>query len=291
MTTDLRNSVPARLVKHLARITWPRIGAWLPGVLGRGPVVEDTVVSLTTYGPRLDAVDATLFSILRGSIRPAKLVLVINEDLPPAVARRLQPFKKHGLEVLRSENLGPHKKYHPVVARGLPANVSLVTADDDIFYARHWLRDLRNQHLAHPGDVICGWAKRIAMQGDAIAPYHDWADVDGMHAATHHFAIGCAGTLYPPTMVAALKAAGMGFMQCCPRADDVWLHATAVRTGHQIRQVTPHFIHPVHLPGTQESALKVTNHLPDGNDKAIRATYTADDVQAIAGSWRAAEGR
>ncbi|WPB58899.1 hypothetical protein [Xylophilus sp. GOD-11R] len=281
MKVNMRDSGIARLIKRVARITWPRVGACLPGVLGRGLVVEDTVVSLTTYGPRLEAVDAAIFSILQGSVRPSKLILVVNEELPLSVAHRLQRFEKYGLEVLRSEDIGPHKKYHPVVERGLPAHVSLVTADDDIFYGRHWLRDLRNMHLAHPEDVICGWAKRIVIKNDAIAGYHDWVDVVGMEAATHHFAIGCAGTLYPPSMVAALKAAGKDFLRCCPRADDVWLHATAVRTGHRIRQVTRQFIHPIHLPGTQESALKVTNHLPDGNDKAIHATYTQEDVGRI----------
>lgn len=284
MSTGIRNSKIAHLVKLILRIHWPRLAAKLPGFIGQGTVLNDVVVSLTTYGPRIRTVDATIFSILRGSFRPSKLILVLDEEIPPPVKARLEPYLKMGLEILRSENLGPHKKYYPVVKQGLRDSQCLVTADDDIFYARNWLESLYRSHLKNPEDVIAGWVKEISMQGSSLAPYQYWRDVSGTHGAAHHFAIGCAGILYPPSMVAALAERGDRFKACCPRADDVWLHATAVSTGHRIRQVTPELIHPVHLPGTQETGLKITNHLPDGNDKAARATYTQAELARIRAS-------
>jgi hypothetical protein len=207
--------------------------------------------------------------------------LVVNEDLSEAVLRSLKPFKRFGLRILRSENLGPHTKYFPVIREGLPDGACLVTADDDIYYRRNWLKRLIKVHLVHTGDVVCWWAKSIAFNGQAVTSYHDWPDVSNTAAQTHHFALGVGGVLYPPTMIARLVAAGDGFRTPCPKNDDIWLHSTAVNSGHKVRQVVQKLQWPRHIPGTQDSGLKHTNHLPDGNDRAVQETYSPHSIELI----------
>jgi hypothetical protein len=271
----------AEFARRLLRVHIPGINARLLGWLPRGRRMPNVVVSLTSYGRRLETVHAAIYSILRGRCIPEQIVLVVNEDLNNGVLKSLKPFQKFGLRILRSENLGPHTKYFPLIREGLPIGASLVTADDDIYYRRNWLQQLIKVHLAHPEDVVCWWAKSIAFNGQAITSYHDWPDVSNTSAQTHHFALGVGGVLYPPTMIARLAEAGDGFCTPCPKNDDIWLHSIAVESGHKVRQVVKKLQWPRHIPGTQDGGLKHTNHLPDGNDRAVQETYTRRAIELI----------
>lgn len=95
---------------------------------------------------------------------------------------------------------------------------------------------------------------------------------------------GRSGVLYPPVMSRALRDAGEGFLECAPRADDIWLYAVAVRTRTPV-VLTPRAprnfgIAPVRAPG----GLSIKNIVGGGNDAQITATYGADDIAAIAAS-------
>ena len=87
--------------------------------------------------------------------------------------------------------------------------------------------------------------------------------------------------VYPPAFQAVLKAAGDGFKATCPRADDVWLHAQALRHGVQVRQARERSVHFVEVIGTQRSALNRSNVKSGGNDEQIRATYSQEDLQQL----------
>jgi hypothetical protein len=112
---------------------------------GRKPVNEPggPVVSLTTYGKRIEKVYFTVESIARGVVRPSRLILWIDEETLlinlPATIRRLQ---RRGLEILLCKDFGPHKKYYPYVQSQQTFDTPLVTADDDMFYPRDWLKQL-----------------------------------------------------------------------------------------------------------------------------------------------------
>jgi hypothetical protein len=271
----------SEFARRILRVYLPGFNARFLGLMPKGRRMPHVVVSLTSYGHRLGTVHAAIYSILRGQYVPAEIVLVVNEDLSETVLHSLKPFKPFGLRILRSENLGPHTKYFPVIREGLPEGTCLVTADDDIYYRRDWLRRLVECHHAHPEDVVCWWAKSIGFGDQTIRSYHDWPDVSNTTAQTHHFALGVGGVLYPPTMIASLIAAGDGFLTPCPKNDDIWLHSIAVNNGHKVRQVVPRLQWPRHIPGTQDSGLKHINHLPDGNDRAVHATYTRQAVELI----------
>jgi len=257
------------------------LGAYLLGIIPLGKRLSGVTVSLTSYGQRLDTVHAAIFSILRGKYIPEQIILVVNEELSDAVKKSLRPFKKWGLRILQSENLGPHTKYFPAIREGLKFNTCLVTADDDIFYRRNWLQGLYDVHRAHPCDVVCWWAKAISFRGQTIGSYHEWPDVSNTNAAAHHFALGVGGVLYPHSMVTALLERGTSFVLTAPKNDDIWLHATAVESNHLIRQITDRFRWPLHIPGTQAVGLKHTNHLPDGNDKTVQLAYSSHALEVI----------
>jgi len=246
----------------------------------RGPVV-----SLTTYGHRAKGVYLVIESIGKGSCLPSRLILWVDEPnlfhQPPATLRRLQA---RGLEILLCDNLGPHKKYYPFVETQDSFPLPLVTADDDILYPQYWLEGLVKAIRDHPDSINCYRARVLSLRNQQIAPYRDWAWCTSTTPSPRNLANGCSGVIYPPKILYALKKAGTSFFDCCPMADDLWLHVQEIRAGFKIRQITSTPLHFLMLPGTQTNALHRQNVEQDGNDTQIHASYTSADIALLAQS-------
>lgn len=99
-----------------------------------------------------------------------------------------------------------------------------------------------------------------------------------------HFATGVSGVIYPPFVLRRLKEVGTGFISVCPNADDVWLHAIALRAGVKIRQLWERPLRFPFTPGTQDMGLYHSNVLLDRNDDQLRMMYTYDDLQRLKGA-------
>ena len=250
----------------------------------RTPLVGDApvVVSMTSYGRRLRTVHLALESIGGGRVRPARLILWLEDeavvaDPPPTLARLVA----RGLEIKPTPNWGPHKKYYPYAASLPRHRLPLVTADDDVLYGWRWLALLLERHRHHPHDVIAHRAHRVVLEEGRIAPYAAWENVDPGEAGPRTFATGTSGVLYPPTMLDALREAGTAFSACAPRADDVWLHATAVRSGVTVRPVSDGLTVYRGVPGAGLGGLRAGNVLRGGNDEQIAATYGPEEVALL----------
>lgn len=242
------------------------------------------VVSLTTFGPRIPRVHRGIESIARGTVRPSRLVLWLDDtaslaDLP----RPLRRLIDRGLEVATTEDVGPHKKYHPYVQSIPDHHVALVTADDDVIYPRRWLEDLIAGHESHSTDVIAHVARRIELCENTIAPYTSWRHSAPDSASVANFAIGFGGVLYPAPLLNALRRNGEGFRAIAPRADDVWLHRTALRDGRVVRRVQTRgrFV-PVF--GARDGGLMAANVANGGNDVQVRAAYSPADIAILRAS-------
>lgn len=240
------------------------------------------VVSLTTFGARLDKVHITIESIGAGIQRPSRLILWLEDDQferPPATIIRL---KARGLEVRRSENYGPHKKYFPYVRGESSFDRPLATADDDVLYPRWWLGGLMDANRSTPSQIHCYRAHRIGLTASTLNPYGTWERGGYGIASIANFATGVSGVIYPPGFLAILKASGDRFLDVCPKADDVWLHKNAVEHDYAVSQVGTEGIHFNVVPGTQAQALMHDNVTAGANDAQIAATYSGNDLQKLA---------
>lgn len=242
------------------------------------------VVSMTTWGQRSQTVYLTIESIATGQIRPSRLILWIDEESIfrnlPATLRRLQ---KRGLEVKLCANYGPHKKYYPYVEAQELFVMPLVTADDDMLYPACWLEKLLEANWQHPEDVNCFWGHAIALNEHGMERPGEWKQCHSTRPSFRHIAAGVTGVIYPPSFLTALKRAGAAFQSCCPKADDIWLHAQALRSGHKIRMILPRlpYFSFLGLPGTYSSALCIANVEGEGNDAQAKATYCESDIQIL----------
>ncbi|ALU38956.1 hypothetical protein AS188_03455 [Kocuria flava] len=250
-------------------------------VLGEAPVV----VSLASHGRRLRTVHLAVEAIAAGTVRPRRLVLWVPDaavvaDPPPPLARLVA----RGLELRRADpDRGPHNKYWHHVVSCAHHELPLVTADDDVLYGPGWLEQLLAAHARHPQDVVAHRAHRIRLENGRVLPYAQWGPAVPGTVSRRTFATGLSGVLYPPRVLDALREAGPAFERCCPRADDVWLHVTALRLGVPVRPVADGATTYPAVPGTVWGGLWPRNVLGGGNDAQVAATYTPEDVAVL---WR-----
>ena len=243
---------------------------------------DGPVVSLTTYGKRTSTVYLTIESIGRGRMLPSRFILWLDEkqtfDNLPRSIRRLA---KRGLEVKMCTNYGPHKKYFPFITSEKVFSRPLVTADDDILYPESWLETLQGAYTMYPNAVSCFRSRIVALEDIGFAKYADWELCSSQVPDIRHIATGTSGIIYPPEFLSKLKSAGDGFLSCCPRADDLWLHVNEVRSGVPVHQIFENALHFTPIPGTESGGLALANHLSGGNDEQIALTYTQEDQDLL----------
>lgn len=278
--------LPRRMVRE-ALTVMQLLRLSLINLFGNAPVThhDGPVVSLTTFGKRAEKVHLAIESIARGSIRPSRLILWIDEEALlynlPRTIRRLQ---KRGLEIKPCKNYGPHKKYYPYVSSQPSFEAPLAIADDDVLYPRYWLKKLIEASQDYPETVNCFWACVLDLDTDGIRKYCDLRRCNSTDPRFCHLAIGAMGVIYPPSFLTVLKRAGTSFETSCPRADDIWLHVQALRAGYKVRQILPRlpYFSFQGIPGTGRTALSRENiTFGDGNDRQIKATYKEVDIQLL----------
>lgn len=261
---------------HVARLALRNRVTSRPVVSGEG-----VDVSLTTYGTRSRTVYLAIESIGRGDVRPRRLILWVDAELVRNLPGSLKRLQARGLEVLESENFGPHTKQFPYVTREAVDGVAFATADDDVLYPRTWLAQLASTAAEAPELIHGHRAHRITHSAGTIAPYAEWGAASDTEPSFATFCTGVSGVIYPPAMARHLREAGEGFVDVAPRADDVWVHAIAVRNGIRSAQLTAEPADFPTVPRTQAVALFQENGSGGGNDAQIAATYGATERARI----------
>jgi hypothetical protein len=250
------------------------------------------VVSLTTHGRRIESIYLTLESIARGSVLPSRIILWI--DNPEHFKRRpvsLRRLENRGVEVLLTENYGPHTKYYPYLESVATCDEPLVTADDDIVYPRTWLSGLVASFRNNGNVVSCYRAHVVELVDRNVAPYLTWLPCRSSEPDVRNFATGVSGCIYPPALLAKIKAAGTKFRELCPRADDIWLHVNTIRAGFEIKQIGPWPLVFPFVPGTQADGLSISNVGLTENDFQISKTYGPGDIEILLSTAGAPLGR
>ena len=240
------------------------------------------VVSLTTFGTRYQTVYLTLESIGRGNLKPSRLILWLDDrELFEKRPSEIQRLEARGLEVLLTANYGPHTKYYPYLLSKPSFDLPLVTADDDVIYSKWWLEGLMLAFTENAAVLNCYRAHRMKLEAGKLAPYNSWTGCKSTEASFLNFATGVSGCIYPSELLDSLKGAGDVFWKICPKADDVWLNAIALRGGFKVRQIRGVPLRFPLVAGTQETGLWNSNVIQSQNDSQIQATYTAQDLAVL----------
>jgi hypothetical protein len=273
----VRGFLSLRVSRMVRQLTQSNLRGRLPVVREGGPVV-----SLTSYGKRVETVHLTIESIASGRLLPSRLILWLDDaDIIQNSSEPLIRLKERGLEVCFARDYGPHKKYYPYIESVDKFDQPLVTADDDVLYPSYWLERLVRAYEDRPDLINCYRARVVGLKAVGLRPYNDWPMCDSTEPTILNFATGVSGVLYPPEFLAVLKESGSGFESCCPRADDIWLHVRALRSGYKVRQVVRRKdLHFPSIPGTQDTALCHSNRQL-GNDHQAAMTYSQGDLDTL----------
>ncbi len=250
------------------------------------------VVSLTSYPARLYDLHFTLHSLLSQSFKPEKVVLWLGEDKlsngRAGIPKVILDMEKRGLEIRFCKDVRSFTKLLPSLA-AFP-DKTIVTADDDIFYAEDWLERLVSAHRSDPSAI---WAVRAykmdAFPDDEVcfSNYKKWPMImEGASPSFCNFLTGVGGVLYPAGALHEDVSKNEIFQEVSPLNDDIWFWAMAVHNGTKIG-VLPDF--PGYLTytnaqrelGMNGDGTLADQNVRDGkNDEQLNAVYERyPDVQ------------
>lgn len=193
---------------------------------------HEIIVSLTTYGKRLNDVASTIESIMQGSMKPNRIVLWLEEDLKNTVLPiTLQQQQKRGLEIAYCKDIRSYKKLIPTL-RKYPEAV-IITIDDDAIYNYDLVEKLVNMHNMYPNNIIANRIHRVVLGPNGKPKEYmkwDWGG-NPTDASPLNFFTGVGGVLYPPHALDVEVFNEEVFMDICKYADDIWFYAMALKKG------------------------------------------------------------
>lgn len=199
-------------------------------------VDSSLIVSLTTYGYRAKhSVQYTLYSLMKQEVRPAKILLWLDEKefdeshLPKA----LVILKEMGVCVCFCENIHSYKKLIPALR--LYPNKNIITVDDDLYYSSNLTRELLSLHRQYPNAIIAE-ACTVPQwnENGKLLPYAQWPKYHLVEKTFSEksmliFPVGYGGVFYP---VGAFDGEIFNqeiFTRLCPIADDIWFYIQGIR--------------------------------------------------------------
>ncbi len=256
-----------------------RITRLIESPLNKEKRKQPLTVNLTSFPQRIHEAHYAAFSLLTQSLTPDHVILWLSEDEFPRgvndLPEGLISLSRLGLQIGWCRNLKSYKKLLPAL-QTRPRDIH-VTADDDVFYPRDWLKELYDERTQY-GDrfIYAHRAHKIALSASDVEDYNDWKKEIAYRAPSFlHFATGCGGILYPPGSLHKDVTDVADILSLSPQSDDLWFWAMAVlndtrtritKTRRQMVYINPE--RELRLSG--ELTLSQDNVVNGGNDRQLR---------------------
>lgn len=240
----------------------------------------EVIVSLTTIPERISKVSLSIDTLLRQSFKPDRIILWLSQsDDPgrPRVDRQSLPadllrLVERGLEIRWCKDIQSFRKIIPTL-KAHP-NSLIVTADDDIFYPKDWLKALYDAYRCEPDYIHCHRAHLMKYdEKGVLLPYCQWAYIAPGYQgpSTYLFPTSGGGVLYAPSHLHAEVLNEKAFLSLCPKADDVWLKAMSLLNNVACKKVTVSTFSIIEIQVPNNCTLASYNFERGGNDVQIKA--------------------
>lgn len=209
-------------------------------------VVDDVIVSLTSYGKRvIDVLPYALYSLITQIQRPKKIVVYLdwdhwNDNKLPKILKKIQ---KIGVDFRYCEDIRSFKKLIPTL-KDFPNN-PIVTVDDDMYYHPLFVKNVQAAYLASDRNTVLGYeGVRPSSSNGRYCLYNKWGKgtIDDKDNAISF--IGYEGVCYPPNIFDDEILNKSLFMHLCPSADDIWFWAMEERQNIKKAYILPFLKHP-----------------------------------------------
>ena len=235
------------------------------------------IVSLTSYGNKLQLLYLTIESLLRQTVKPNKIILWLDqskystyESIPVALHRQ----EKRGLEFKLCEDVWSYTKLVPALL-AYPNDV-IISADDDIIYPIDFVERLYRAYQKDSSKIYFYRGHYILFNEDGSPrPYLEWVSKGAKGCDIYIFPTGVSGIIYPPHCYHEDMTNKDLFLKLCPHADDVWFKVMTMLKGTLCEQIpTPHFDNLfIPLDIDEASSLQNINVVNGSNDKQIKAVF------------------
>ncbi|MBR4267259.1 MAG: hypothetical protein IKQ46_14485 [Bacteroidales bacterium] len=187
-------------------------------------IIKNLIVSLTTYGERVAELKYTLFSLVNQTIRPEKIIVWLSDaDFSrDKLSNELLAFENYGVEFKFSKDLRSYTKLVPALEQY--PDYYIVTADDDIYYKKNWLKKIWNTHLQYPNRIIAHICHKLRFDDNfKLLPYNAWYNTIN-NSSDGLFVTGVGGVLYHKSYLHEDVLKQNLFTILSPKADDVWFN-------------------------------------------------------------------
>ena len=247
-------------------------------------IQKNIIVSLTSYGSRIETVHLVIETILKQTYQVDKIILWLDEVefSPHSIPDQLKQLSNNSqLEINFCKDIKSYKKLIPTLK--LYPNETIITIDDDIYYEKDLIKDLLIEHLKYPNTIICARAHKMLYNKNSLLSYNDWEYCTQNNIPSMDiFPTSGAGTLFPPNSLHTDTIKDELFMELSPTADDVWFKAMSLLQNTPckvINQKNKKYSRLRFIDNTQEHGLCLINiDEKSGNNKQLQQVFKYYDL-------------
>ena len=239
------------------------------------PKVQDLIVSMTTYAPRIKSFEYAILSLLGGSVLPEKIYVYIPKGFLSLLADSdsfLKPEYDKGFITLVEMEIDYfcHSKYYYSFLN-YGATKDILICDDDIIYYKDWVKHIAESAQKYPEYAVFAYkAVEVGVVNGKIEPYDNWVHCSKANQGENKllFSEGVGGVLYRKGMLKKEVLNTAKFLELTPKADDVWLWFCTYLNHCKIKYILPYKNQKLLyvVPDSQNSALWIDNTIGKRTD-------------------------
>ena len=240
------------------------------------------IVSLTTYGLKIQQVFLTIESLLHQTYKPNRIILWLDEQTyfnRDEIPLSLKLQEKRGLEIKFCKDVRSYTKLVPTI-KNYPHSI-IISVDDDIIYPIDFIEKLMDAYKREPHKIYFYRGHQITIKKDGkIGSYLDWVKKGAHGSSIYNVPTGVYGILYPPHILHEDILNEDLFLKLCPYADDIWFKAMSLLKNVECEKI-PYvgFEHNfVPLAVDYASSLQKINVVEGGNDVQIKRVFDYYDL-------------
>ena len=245
------------------------------------------VVSLTSIPERIDRAFLTVETLLQQSFKPNKIILWLSEghfsedylQKKNRFTRRLLKMKRRGLSIEFCKDIRSYTKI--IYALEQYPDSIIVSADDDLYYPRNWLKELYDSYLEEPLVVHCHFANCIKVtENGKVRSHSEWlAAHEKFEGSSYNvFPFTGQGCLFPPGSFNNEVFNKEIFLSICPNHDDAWFKGMTILNGVKSKKIKSVSKHWQTVRGTDKKT--ITSIIIDGKqfDPQVKAVFDKYDL-------------
>lgn len=272
------------LIKRFIKRFFTELAIYLPIIPQKK--LDNVIVSLTSFTPRLNKLHIVIKSLLRQKYQPLKIILYLANDVNVNnIPKKLLKLTKTNKFEIKTgyENLKPHKKYFFVIQE-YPESI-IITVDDDLIYDKNLIKDLYLCYKKNPNSVIARRVNLITKDKNGnLNKYSNWIweYKENTNSSFDLLATGCGGVLYPPKIFSNEIFNKEIIYKYCLNTDDIWLKFMELKNNIPVTFTNSKVVHPLSIRNSQETALMNENTTgKNRNDESIENLQKALNIQLL----------